>query len=67
MRRLRSTAREIRAALLHPIHFRPWQHLRHVSLAFGVALILLIWGAALSHIANERMAARRAVIEDAGA
>jgi diguanylate cyclase (GGDEF)-like protein len=44
---------------------RPLRHLRHMSVFFAVPLILVIWVAALSHIANERFAARRAVIEDA--
>jgi diguanylate cyclase (GGDEF)-like protein len=39
---------------------------RHaMSVLFALPLVLLIWLAALSHIANERLAARRAVIDDA--
>jgi diguanylate cyclase (GGDEF)-like protein len=44
---------------------RPLRHLRHMSVLFALPLVLLIWLAALSHIANERLAARRAVIDDA--
>jgi hypothetical protein len=44
---------------------RPLRHLRHMSVLFAAPLILVIWLAALSHITNERLAARRAVIDDA--
>jgi diguanylate cyclase (GGDEF)-like protein len=43
----------------------PLRHLRHMSVLFAIPLILVIWVAALSHIANERFAARRAVVDDA--
>jgi diguanylate cyclase (GGDEF)-like protein len=39
-------------------------YIRHASVYFGVPLILFVWVAALGHIAQERMAARRAVVED---
>jgi PAS domain-containing protein len=47
------------------LNAHPLGNLRHVSVLFAIPLILVIWVAALSHIANERFAARRAVIDDA--
>ena len=44
---------------------RSLRHLCHMSVLFAVPLVLVIWAAALSHIANERSAARHAVIDDA--
>jgi hypothetical protein len=59
---LLASARLVLAALL-----RPLRHLRFMSIYFAVPLILVIWLAVFGHITNERMAARRAVIEDAAA
>jgi diguanylate cyclase (GGDEF)-like protein len=44
---------------------RSLRYLRHMSVLFALPLIVVIWAAALSHIANERSAARHAVIDDA--
>jgi diguanylate cyclase (GGDEF)-like protein len=44
---------------------QPLRHLRHMSVLFAAPLILVIWLAALGHITDERLAARRAVIDDA--
>ncbi len=46
---------------------RSLRPLQHMSVLFAVPLILVIWAAALSHIDNERAAARRAASDDAAA